>query len=80
MKENVKKLLGVFGRIVVFLFFLLFAYFRMFNLIPILVGILFIWRDSKRYGHILGWLLVFVGFGGTILYYILYSVEGGLLY
>lgn len=80
MDEKPKKILKNVGRVLAFLCALPIVYFRFINLITLVIGILFIWRDSTRFGRILGWLLAVAAFGATVVFTLAYSVEGGFLY
>ena len=53
-----KTVIGIALRIVVFLEAALGVIIRIFTIIPILVGILIIWKDPKLYGRFMGWILV----------------------
>lgn len=78
--EKIKKILSPILRVLLFLFAALFVAVRILTIITIFIGILIIWKDSKQYGRILGWFLAFGGLAATIIYYLAYSIEGGVFY
>ncbi|MGV9172625.1 MAG: hypothetical protein ACOC44_09085 [Promethearchaeia archaeon] len=78
--ELFRKTLSLVLRVLVFLATALTVVIRILTIIPIIVGIIFIWKDSKKYGQFLGWLLAIGGLLAVILFDIMYSIEGGLVY
>ena len=80
LKNSSFFILNLIWRIALFIPLLLLAPFRIVNLITLLVGAILIFFDPKKYGRILGWLLAVAAFVATIILYIVYSVEGGLMY
>jgi hypothetical protein len=78
--EIFRKSLFLVLRVLIFLGAALGVIIRILTIIPIIVGLILIWKDSKKYGQFLGWLLAVGGLTATILYEIAYSVEGGLVY
>ena len=79
-KKKLKRILFPILRLLLFLVTLLSVIVRILTLVPIIVGILIIWKDKTRHGRFLGWLLVIGGLFACVLYTVVYSVEGGLVY
>lgn len=73
-------IINIIWRLALFVPLLLLASFRIVNLTTLLVGAIFIFFDPKKYGRILGWLLAIASLAATVILYIIYSVEGGLMY
>lgn len=78
--ELFRKSMFLILRVLIFLGAALGVIIRILTIIPIIVGLIFIWKDSKKYGQFLGWLLAVGGLTATILYEIAYGVEGGIVY
>ncbi|MFW5780818.1 MAG: hypothetical protein ACOCWI_05145 [Bacillota bacterium] len=67
-------------RLLLFIPLMLLTPFRIVNIIPFAVGSVLIFFDKRKYGRILGWLLSIAALVATIILYVVYSVEGGLMY
>ncbi|MFO8017361.1 MAG: hypothetical protein R6U96_01900, partial [Promethearchaeia archaeon] len=68
--EIFRKIFSLLLRILIFLGAALAVAVRILTIIPILIGIIIIWKDSKKYGQFLGWLLAVGGLTATIIYHI----------
>ncbi len=80
MNQKTQKVLLFISRLAVFLLLAPIVFYRIYNIIPLLGGIILIWKDDKHYGRIFGWLLALGSVAYTAISYYVYSVPGGLFY
>lgn len=76
----IKDIFLILLKIFIFFVFVIFATFRMYNIITMIVGVLFIFLDKTLFGRIIGWLLASASLIATILFFLIYSVEGGMMF
>ncbi|MBD3350793.1 MAG: hypothetical protein GF364_04825 [Candidatus Lokiarchaeota archaeon] len=80
MNEKTKNAVIKTLKILIALFCLGLSYVRIINLITLIVGIIYIWRFKGRFEQFLGWVLVFGSVAMTIVFSVLYSKPGGMIY
>lgn len=80
MKPKTKNIILFLARIFLFLFLAGLSYVRIINIVPLIAGILFIWKDTWKLGRVFGWILLIGNVIIVIGFYVLYLQQGGLVY